>query len=104
MPAYSQRVEFSVDPHQQSRLIAALTTVDEQFTCTCPGFIGATVQASEDGLRVLHQVLWRSREDCEAALRNVEAGVQDVQGLIRQHRVRAATFASFQVMSQVAPR
>lgn len=104
MPAYSQSVEFSVDPRQQAALVTALTWVDEQFTSTCPGFMGASVQASEDGQRVLHQVLWQSRESCEAALRNLEAGVPHVQALIRQHRVQAARFSSYQVASQTTPR
>ncbi|MBD8493215.1 antibiotic biosynthesis monooxygenase [Pseudomonas syringae] len=104
MPVYSQFVEFSVDPRQQAQLAVALNTVDEQFTCTCPGFISASVQASEDGQRVLHQVWWQSREACEAALRHLEAGVPDVQALIRQHRVQAARFSSYRMAGQVAAR
>ncbi|WP_295470184.1 antibiotic biosynthesis monooxygenase [uncultured Pseudomonas sp.] len=102
MPVYSQVVEFSIEPRQQSGLVAALAAVDQRFTCTCPGFITASVQASEDGLRVLHQVLWQSREACEVALRNLEPGVADLQQLIRQHRVKAAVFGSYQVLSQIA--
>lgn len=51
MHAYSQLVEFSVDAVQQTGLVSALVQVDEQYNCSCPGFIGASVQASEDGLR-----------------------------------------------------
>lgn len=103
MHAYSQLVEFSVEPGQQPGLIAALIEVDEQFTRSCPGFIGASVQASDDGMRVLHQVVWQSRQDCEAALLNIESSVHDLNGLIRLHRVQAASFGSYQVLSQVQP-
>lgn len=104
MHAYSQLVEFSVQPAQQPGLVAALAAVDEQFTSSCRGFLGASVQASEDGVRVLHQVVWQSRQDCEAALSNIESSVPDLNSLIRLHRVQAATFGSYQVLSQVPPR
>lgn len=103
MHAYNQLVEFSVEAAQQSGLVAALVQVDEQYTRSCPGFMGASVQASEDGVRVLHQVVWQSRQDCEAALANIESSVHDLNGLIRLHRVQAATFGSYRVLSQVSP-
>ncbi|MCQ9426583.1 antibiotic biosynthesis monooxygenase [Pseudomonas sp. LJDD11] len=104
MHGYSQLVEFSVEATQQSALVTALAQVDEQYTSSCPGFMGASVQASEDGRRVLHQVLWQSRQACEAALSAIESSVYDLNVLIRLHRVRAASFGSYQVLSHVPPR
>lgn len=101
---FSQFVEFVVDARHQSGLVSALTDRTERFTRTYPGFISASVQVSEDGLRVLSQVLWDSREDCERAVENAEATEQDFWSLIRQHRATALTFNAYQMMSQTVGR
>ncbi|RRV05751.1 antibiotic biosynthesis monooxygenase [Pseudomonas sp. v388] len=101
---FSQLIEYAVEPREQAGLISALIERDQRYTASYPGFLEARVQASDDGLRVLHQVLWRSRPCGEQACRNVEAADLDLGLMLRRFRVRSATFGSFKVMGQVAPR
>lgn len=101
---FNQLIEFIVSPAQQAGLIAALTEQVERYTCTYPGFISASVQASSDGSRVLNQVLWQTREASEEALINAESGAQDFTTMLRQHRVSAVTFNTYQVSRAITPR
>lgn len=96
----NQLIEFTTDPRQQATLVTALLDQVERFTCTYPGFISATVQASDDGRRVLNQVLWQSRTASEEALRNAE---QDFTAFLREHRVSAVNFNAYQVLGRVTP-
>jgi hypothetical protein len=98
---FSQLIEYAVDPRQQAGLISALMERDERLTASYPGFLAATVQASDDGTRVLRQVLWLSRPCGEQACMNAESCELEV---LRRFRVRSATFGSFRVMGQVSPR
>lgn len=59
---FSQLVEFAVEPHHQPGLVAELAEQAERFTRTYQGFISASVQASDDGYRVLNYVQWHSKE------------------------------------------
>ncbi|MDU8361495.1 antibiotic biosynthesis monooxygenase [Pseudomonas syringae group sp. J309-1] len=101
---FNQLIEFTVSPAQQSGLVTALTEQVERYTCTYPGFISATVQASDDGCRVLGQTLWRSRRASEEALLNAEANEQDFMTLLRRHQVSAVTFNSWQVSRTIQAR
>jgi hypothetical protein len=101
---FNQIVEFAIEAGQLRPLVAALLEQAQRITCTCPGFISATVQASEDRTRVISQVLWASRQACDAAMRSCEPGEPDVIALLTRHRVRAATFDSYQVMGRIQPR
>lgn len=100
---FSQWVEFAVAPHHQADLVTALIDQAERFTCTYPGFLSATVQASDDGCRVLNYVQWKDRQACVEAFRNAEQGEQDMHGLIRQYRATSVTFGTFRVMGQIEP-
>ena len=101
---FNQIVEFAVATGQHEPLVAALLEQAQRITCTYPGFISATVQASEDGSRVISQVLWASRQACDAAMRSSEPGEPDVITLLTRHQVRAATFDTYQVMGRIQPR
>lgn len=101
---FNQFVEFSVDPRQQAPLVAALTDQAQRLICTFPGFISATVQASDDGTRVISQVLWQSRHASEAALLNAEPSAQDFTELLLQHRVSAVSFNALAIKSRIGPR
>ncbi|MEE4071960.1 antibiotic biosynthesis monooxygenase [Pseudomonas viridiflava] len=101
---FSQVVEFVVEAQHQRELINALVVRDERFISTCPGFISSSVQASEDGLRVLHHVLWQSRPHCEDVGLNAESPELDLHTLMRRHRATSATFGSFRIMGQVMAR
>ena len=101
---FNQLIEFVVSPAQQPDLMAALTEQLERYTCTYPGFISASVQASSDGSRVIEQVLWLTREASEDALLSAESGVQDFTAMLRQHCVSAVTFNTYQVCRTIKPR
>jgi len=101
---FSQWVEFAVAPHHQADLIAALIDQAERYTRTYPGFLGATVQASDDGCRVLNYVQWQDRQACLDAFSNAEQGEQDMHGLIRQYRATSVTFGAFQVVGRIEPK
>lgn len=94
----NQLLEFTTYPRQQPALVAALLEQVERFTCTCPGFISATVQASGDGRRVLNQVLWQSTGASEEAWRN--AG-QNFTAFLREHRVTAVNFHAYEVQGGI---
>lgn len=100
---FSQLVEFAVAPQHQADLVAALIDQAERFTCTYPGFLSATVQASDDGCRVLNYVQWQSRQACLDAFNNAERNEQDMHGLIRQYRATSVTFGAFQVVGRIEP-
>jgi antibiotic biosynthesis monooxygenase (ABM) superfamily enzyme len=100
---FNQLVEFAVAPHHQADMVAALIDQAERFTCTYPGFLGATVQASEDGCRVLNYVQWQDRQACLDAVANAEQGEQDMHGLIRRYRATSVTFGGFEVMGRIEP-
>lgn len=101
---FNQIVEFAVAARQHQQLVIALLEQAQRVTCTYPGFISATVQASEDGSRVISQVLWESRQACDAAMLGSEPGEPDLITLLTQHRVRAATFDTYQVIGRIQPR
>jgi hypothetical protein len=101
---FNQLVEFVVNPAQHGQLVAALVEQIERHTCTYPGFISASVQASDDGTRVLEQILWQSRQASEQALLNAESGHQCFTALLSKHGVRAGTFRTFQVAGIICPR
>lgn len=46
---FSHVVEFTVDPIHMRELVASLMSRIERFTCSCPGFIRACVQVSDEG-------------------------------------------------------
>jgi hypothetical protein len=99
--AFSQFLEFVVDPRHQAGLVQALNERFERFTRTYPGFIRAGVHVSEDRQRVLSHVLWQSKSDCEKAFQNAEQGEGDLWDLIRGHRATAMTFNAYERVSEV---
>ncbi|MGV6394836.1 antibiotic biosynthesis monooxygenase [Pseudomonas caspiana] len=101
---FNQSVEFIVNPGQQSQLVKALIEQIERHTCTYPGFISASVQASDDGARVLEQILWQTRQASEQAMLNAESGPQQFTAMLFQQGVRAVTFSTFQVAGTISPR
>ncbi|MCI8209891.1 hypothetical protein AUC61_10120 [Pseudomonas sp. S25] len=105
---FNQLIEFTVNPSRQSALVEALTEQAERYTCTYPGFISATVQASTDGCRVFGQTLWQSRQASEEALLNAELNAetrpQDFMAMLRRHQVSAVIFNTSLVTRTISPR
>lgn len=101
---FNQLIEFIVNPVWQAQLVAALAEQLERYTCTYPGFISATVQASDDGCRVLTQTLWHSKHASQQALLNAESCEQDFMALLREHSVSAVNFNTFRMARTIRPR
>ncbi|VVN30626.1 hypothetical protein PS662_04862 [Pseudomonas fluorescens] len=96
--SFTQLIEFEIEPHQQDALVLALSTQTERLAQGYSGFLSASIQASDDGRRVLNYLQWQSREAGEAAFQSFESGEQDFWQLIRAHQAKTVTFGSFQVL------
>ncbi len=59
---------FHTSRERQALIVASLQQFTEQTARTLPGFVGASIHASLDGLRVLNYVQWHSRGDLEHML------------------------------------
>ena len=71
-PAFTQVVEFEVEPDKQELLIAAIVAELERWIRHRPGFISSTLHASFDGRRVLNYAQWRSKADFHAFTQDPE--------------------------------
>ncbi len=98
---FSQLVEFVVEPPHVQDLVTALIERVERFTCLCPGFISAQVHVSEDGDRVLMQLLWPSRQYSELAIKRSQTVEPDLFHLARQHHASALLFSTFNTVALV---
>lgn len=96
--SFTQLIEFEIEPHQQLALVSALSRQTERLAQDYAGFLSASIQASDDGRRVLNYLQWQTREAGEAAFQQFESGEQDFWQLIRAHHARTVTFGSFQVL------
>ncbi|WP_273826410.1 MULTISPECIES: antibiotic biosynthesis monooxygenase [Pseudomonas] len=99
--SFTQLIQFEIEPHQQDALVCALERQTERLAQDFAGFISGNVQVSDDGRRVLNVLQWRSKQAGEAALARFESGEEDFWLLIRQHRARAVSFGSFQVLRSI---
>ena len=100
--SFTQLIEFEIEPHQQPALVSTLSRQTERLAQGYSGFLSASIQASDDGRRVLNYLQWQSREAGEAAFQSFESGEQDFWQLIRAHQAKTVTFNSFQVLSSIA--
>ena len=100
--SFTQLIEFEIEPRQQPALVTALSRQTECLAQRYDGFVSASVQASDDGRRVLSFLQWQTREAGEAAFRSFESGEQDFWQLIHTHQAKTITFNSFQVLSSIA--
>jgi CRP-like cAMP-binding protein len=96
--SFTQLIEFEIEPQQQPALVSALAAQTEHLAQRHAGFLSASIQASDDGRRVLNYLQWQSREAGEAAFQVFESGEQDFWQLIRAHRAKTVTFGSYQVL------
>ena len=96
--SFTQLIEFEIEPRQQPALVTALSRQTESLAQRYDGFVSASVQASDDGRRVLNYLQWTSRAHGEAAFKRFEQGEEDFWTLIRAHQATAVTFGSFQVL------
>ncbi|WP_347901210.1 antibiotic biosynthesis monooxygenase [Pseudomonas purpurea] len=99
--SFTQLIEFEIEPHQQQGLVSALSAQTERLAQGYSGFLSASVQASDDGRRVLNYLQWQTREAGEAAFRDFENGKEDFWTLIRAYQAKGVTFGSFQVLRSI---
>lgn len=97
---FTQMIEFEVIPASQQALAQALVECSEALALRHPGLIGASIQASDDGRRVLQYLQWQSRNAWEAAASSFEQ--EPFLQLIRQHQAKGVNFAAFQTVSSLA--
>ena len=64
---------FTVEPHQQQRLIDVLISCAENLVRHEPGFLDARLHQSLDGTKVTMYAHWRSIADFEALLTKLPA-------------------------------
>ncbi|KAA0984267.1 antibiotic biosynthesis monooxygenase [Pseudomonas sp. ANT_J28] len=96
--SFTQLIEFEIEPPQQPALVLALSKQTERLAQDFTGFLSASIQASDDGRRVLNYLQWQTREAGEAAFKSFESGEQDFWQLIRAHQAKTVTFGSFLVL------
>jgi quinol monooxygenase YgiN len=64
---------FTVDPHNQQKLVELLTLATESSVRKIPGFISASLHRSLDGSKVTMYAQWRSVEDYQKMRSNPTA-------------------------------
>ncbi len=60
--SFTQLMEFDIEPQWQQALVTALSEQTERLARDHQGFLSASIQASEDGRRVLNYLQWQTRE------------------------------------------
>ena len=64
---------YSVEPHNQEKLVTLLERATEYVVCTLPWFISTNIHKSLDGTNVANYAQWSSKEHFEAILQNPQA-------------------------------
>jgi hypothetical protein len=93
---FTQMIEYEVPAMRQVALAQALVARSEELATRCEGLQGVSIQASDDGSRVLQYLQWQSRQAWAAATADfVEEPFLD---LLCQHQARGVTFAAYQTL------
>ena len=96
---FIQMIEFEVVPARQHALAQALTERSEALALRHAGLLGASIQASVDGSRVLQYLQWQSRNAWQAAASSFEQ--EPFLQLIQQHQAKGVNFSAFQTLSSL---
>lgn len=97
---FTQLIEFQVPVALQQPLANALASRSERMAFEHGGLLGASIQASDDGSRVLQYLQWRSRADWEAAISSFDQ--EPFLELLRTYQARGVNFAAFQTLSSLS--
>ncbi|MGB8975245.1 MAG: antibiotic biosynthesis monooxygenase [Pseudomonas capeferrum] len=93
---FTQMIEYEVPAIRQVALAQALVARSEELATRCEGLQGVSIQASDDGSRVLQYLQWQSRQAWAAAAADfVEEPFLD---LLCQHQARGVNFAAYQTL------
>ncbi|MDH0305088.1 MULTISPECIES: antibiotic biosynthesis monooxygenase [unclassified Pseudomonas] len=93
---FTQMIEYDVPPLCQDALAEALVVRSEQLAQRCEGLLSVSIQASDDGRRVLQHLQWQSRQAWVAA-----AGCfveEPFLELLRRYQARGVNFAAYQTL------
>ncbi|MFB4393388.1 MULTISPECIES: antibiotic biosynthesis monooxygenase [unclassified Pseudomonas] len=93
---FTQMIEYEVPTTRQQALADALVLRAEQIATRCEGLLGVSVQASEDGSRVLQCLQWRSRHEWAAAAPRFAE--EPFFELLQRHQARSVNFTAYQAL------
>jgi len=93
---FTQMIEYEVPSMCQQALAEALVARSEALAVRCEGLQGVSVQASDDGSRVLQYLQWQSRQAWAAAA--VYCIEEPFLELLGQHQARGVNFAAYQTV------
>ncbi len=93
---FTQMIEYEVPSPCQRALAQALVVRSEVLAARCEGLQGVSIQASDDGSRVLQYLQWQSRQAWSAAA--VYFNEEPFLELLRRHQARGVNFAAYQTL------
>ncbi|WP_296231650.1 antibiotic biosynthesis monooxygenase [Pseudomonas sp. UBA4617] len=93
---FSQLIEYEVPGVCQQALAQALVLRSEELATRCEGLQGVSIQASDDGSRVLQYLQWQSRQAWAAAA--VHFVEEPFLELLARHQARGVRFAAYQAL------
>lgn len=97
---FNQLIEFQVPASLQRALASALASRSERMAFEHSGLVGASIQASDDGRRVLQYLQWQSRAAWEAASSNFDQ--EPFLELLHTYQAKGVNFAAFQTLSSLS--
>ncbi|WP_060512742.1 antibiotic biosynthesis monooxygenase [Pseudomonas sp. NBRC 111124] len=93
---FTQMIEYEVPASRQASLAQALVTRSEALAARCQGLQSVSIQASDDGSRVLQYLQWQSRVAwVEAAQCFADEPFFD---LLSRHQAKGINFAAYQAL------
>lgn len=97
---FTQMIEYQVPSLFQCELAQALMNSSEALALQCSGLQTISIQASEDGSRVLQYLQWESRQAWVGAAAYFvdESYVQ----MLQRYQARGAHFAAYQALRSLA--
>ncbi|KYC21461.1 antibiotic biosynthesis monooxygenase [Pseudomonas sp. ABFPK] len=93
---FTQMIEYEVPGRFQQALAQALVARSEALAARCEGLQGVSIQASDDGSRVLQYLQWQSRQAWAAAA--VYFVGEPFLELLGQYQARGVNFAAYQAL------
>lgn len=96
---FTQMIEYEVPGRFQQALAQALVARSEELAARCEGLQGVSIQASDDGSRVLQYLQWQSRQAWAAA--TVYFVGEPFLELLGQHQARGVNFAAYQTLRRL---
>lgn len=93
---FTQMIEYEVPASRQAALANALVLRSEQLATRWPALLRVSVQASDDGSRVLQHLQWQTREQWQAACGYFTD--EPFLELLQQHQARSVNFAAYQAV------